>query len=140
MDDEQDAGSGSRWEPESGRPADETSELGTPEPARPGAETPAGRRDWMRSRAALTGAGVGLAAVIGLGGFAIGHATADGDGGHRKGPGFHHLDGGRDGNGRGHRPRMGPHDRPEAPPQGPNVAPAPTPSAGGSSSSDNSSS
>jgi hypothetical protein len=137
MDDEQEAGSGSRWESQSPRPDDERTELETAESTPSATEKPGGRRDWMRSRGAITGAGVGLAAIIGLGGFAIGHATADGDGGHREGQGFHRFEGDRGGEGHGRGPRTGLGDRPEAPQQAPSTSPLPSPSSGAGSSSNN---
>lgn len=67
--------SGSRWEDtEAVPPAVE------PEPAPAAAPTPAGvdRSRWLNGKTALIGAGLGVALVAGLGGFAIGQATADG--------------------------------------------------------------
>lgn len=133
MDDEQEAGSGSRWESDAPRPDDETTELATPSSA---PDMNGKRGAWMRTRGAMMGASVGLAAAIGLGGFAIGHATAEIDGGHRPGPGFHHFDGDRDGNRRGPGQRMdGPGQLPGAPQGPPNAAPSSSPSADEDSSS-----
>jgi hypothetical protein len=140
MSDEQDTGSGSRWESGAGSPDEDTTELAAHEPTpQPVAEAPRDRRAWMRGRGAIGGAAVGIAAVFGLGGFAVGHAAAD-DGPQRPGfERFHHFPGDRDG-------RLGPRMQRDGMPGGPqqqqppNVAPSPAPSAGGSSSSDDDSS
>ncbi|MGL5825429.1 MAG: hypothetical protein ACRCYU_11550 [Nocardioides sp.] len=51
---------------------------------------PSRRSGWLRSRGALVGAGLGLALITGLGGFALGQAAG------------HDRDGGRERAGRGH--------------------------------------
>lgn len=88
--------SGSRWEPEDDAedtPAAETDEA-TPtleqpsEPPTDASATPettenAPSPDWKErfsGRTALAGAGIGLAAISGVAGFAIGHATGDDSG------------------------------------------------------------
>lgn len=141
MDDEQQTGSGSRWESGAEHPDDETTELAAHDPAQQPVSTGTTERSaWMRSRGAVVGAGVGLATVVGLGGFALGHVTADGDGDHRHGPGFHRFDDDRGREGRRPDPHMRPDGRQGGPKQAPNVAPSPTPSAGGGSSSEDDSS
>ena len=102
MNDE-DTRSGSRWEPEdsaeSAAPDTDQTSTTTEQPAAPEppsdnaapSDAPAASetadatpsRDWkdrFRGRTALAGAGIGLAAISGIGGFAIGHATADDSG------------------------------------------------------------
>jgi hypothetical protein len=79
--DENIAHSGSRWEPATlatpRRPAAAADDDATPTPAAPG-------RRWgssaARRRTAFAGAVVGLVAVGGLGGLALGHAATDGTG------------------------------------------------------------
>lgn len=90
MSDEQNARSGSRWEP---GPADETVAQPTapPEPpaatsaeapAPPPVTAPAAKRGWTqraRGNGGLVGAALALVLVGGVGGFAVGHATAGPD-------------------------------------------------------------
>lgn len=76
--------SGSRWEPASGEPVQPvTAQLSDPipydpvpgyAPAAPTAEPTTGR---LRTRLGLAAATVGLVALGGAGGFALGHAAAD---------------------------------------------------------------
>src|SRR5215203_6347784 len=87
--------SGSRWEPKGdaeGTPAAETDEANATleQPSEPPSDAPAvtetteePNRDWKErfsGRTALAGAGIGLAAISGVAGFAIGHAIADDSG------------------------------------------------------------
>jgi len=69
MSDEHSEASGNRWEP-------------TIQPMQPDRATaPTGRRTWFtRARAAVAGSAAVLLLAGGLGGFAIGRATADSDG------------------------------------------------------------
>ena len=96
MSDDQTPRSGSRWEPTPGADPDDeatqhqpvappppaaTAESSVAEPAAESAE-PVSKRGWtsrVRSRGGLIGAAVALVLVSGLGGFAIGHATAGPD-------------------------------------------------------------
>jgi hypothetical protein len=86
MSDEQTPQSGSRWEPTPPEAADETASQPAPPPVPESAaattvpaeaRTPWTRR--IRSNSGLVGAGVALVLVGGLGGVAIGHATAGPD-------------------------------------------------------------
>ena len=123
MSDEQTPRSGSRWEPTPGVDPDNEETTRQPAGALPAAATaapsveepsdpsePAAKRGWtsrMRSRGGLVGAALALVLVSGLGGFAIGNATAGPDrfgmvgGDFHGGPGggFPGGDGDRDGDG-----------------------------------------
>ena len=94
-DEDTTARSGSRWEPKEG--ADDSAAAEADEanatleqPSEPPSDAPAAtetteepNRDWKErfsGRTALAGAGIGLAAISGVAGFAIGHATADDSG------------------------------------------------------------
>jgi hypothetical protein len=90
MSDGQTPHSGSRWEPDGGASSEQsepteieaTAEQPAASPPSPDHEEASRTDRWtsrLRGRGALAASGIGLAAISGLGGFALGHATA-GDG------------------------------------------------------------
>ena len=116
MTDEQTPASGNRWEPAGDEPV--TTETSAETPAEAPVATPVERRPLRdRLRPAVAASVAAAAVVAGLGGFAVGRATADGSDGRidLQQVGFD-RDGDGDGDGRGFGQDGGPQ---MAPPGGP---------------------
>jgi hypothetical protein len=94
-DDPQPDASGNRWEPTGETPETPVPPAAAPAPA-PTAAPPSGPTWWTRTRAGVAGGAAAVLLVGGLGGFAVGRATAgpdDGPGIRQGGPAGFERDG-----------------------------------------------